>query len=175
MISKSVARSSSPKKSSGTIFSAAVVAPGVGVADLVANGVQLGESLLLGFRAHPIQLLDSKRHGVFDCVGHFERGGFRLRREGRANVSLAKRFAEIRVDVAHATLPSRLNLFAPRRYLAIEVEVFVDEGGGKFGGVRVDDVEAEIGFPVVERRGLECALRPVKKSGSADVDRGEGR
>ncbi len=45
-----------------------VVAPGVGVADLVADGVEFAEGFLFGVGAHPVEAFDLGLHGGLDLV-----------------------------------------------------------------------------------------------------------
>ena len=134
----------------GHNFHRAVVAPNVGIADFVTNGVQLGQRLLLGFGAHPIQLLNTQRHSVFDAPGHVHRGSFQFGRERFAHVCLSQGFSEIAVNVAHATFPARLKLFGAAQVFAVKVEVFIYEGSGQIWRAGIGDMKPKIGLPVLE-------------------------
>ena len=71
-----------------------VIAPGVGVADLVADGVELAQRFLLGVGTHPVEGLDLLLHGGLDLLGHELRAGLHVGGEGAADELLAESFAE---------------------------------------------------------------------------------
>ena len=108
-----------------------VVAPRVGVADLVADGVQLAQRLLLGRGAHPVEVLDLVLHGGFDLLGHQPRLGLGVRGEGAGDELLAQRFAEVAVDGARAGLPARRHRGNAAQGGRVEVEVGLLEGLGE--------------------------------------------
>ncbi len=166
-VSNSLARSALPKKSSADDGDGAVVAPFVGITDLVADGVELGQRLLLGGGAHPVELLDAHGHGVFDLLRHLNGRGLQLRRKSLANVLLPQRFAQLVVDVLDAALPARLQFLRATQILAIEIEILVNERRGKIGGAGIGDMEAQIDFPVVERDRASCAFRSLKNCGDS--------
>ena len=91
-----------------------VVAPLVGVADLVDHGVQLFERLLAGGFAHPGKLAKVGVHGLFDLLDHGERLALDVAGEGLGHEDLSQRFAQILVHQADAALPSRRLLLARR-------------------------------------------------------------
>ena len=54
-------------------FHRAVIAPMVGIADFVADGMQLDDRLALGPGAHPVKLIDAQLHSFLDFLNHLER------------------------------------------------------------------------------------------------------
>ena len=87
-----------------------VVAPPVGIADLIGDGVQFGERLLPGRLLHPGQGLDLSLHCGFDALDHGERVLLGLGAKVASDISLAKRFSEVSIDIVGATLPARRQL-----------------------------------------------------------------
>ncbi len=89
-----------------------VVAPLVGVADLVGDGGELFVGADLGGGGHPVELVDVVVHGGLDVVDHLERLGFAVAGEVALDVDLAEGLAERGVDGAGAALPAGLLLRA---------------------------------------------------------------
>ena len=127
-----------------------VVAPFVRVSDLVHDGVQLFQGLLLGRRAHPLDPVEVVLHRLFDLLRHVQGLLFQLGAEGAAHELLAERFAQLRVDQRYAALPARLQLRHSVKGLAEEIKVFVHECGRQERRARVGGVPAQIGLDVGE-------------------------
>ena len=125
-----------------------VVAPGVGITDLVRNRTQLRERLLLGRRSHPGQSLDLALHGRFDLLHNFQRCLFRLRTEVPRYIRLAQRFSQVVVDVIGAALPAGRKFLLSAQSLAVEIKVFFHECRGQAQGRIVRRMPAQIGLPV---------------------------
>src|ERR1700679_3556460 len=104
-------------------FHGTVIAPNVGIAAFIANGVQLVQRLLFGYGTHPIELLNTQSHRVFNASGHLHRGSFQFGGKGFSNVGLSQSFSEIAINVLDTALPSRLLLFGAAQILAIEIEI----------------------------------------------------
>ncbi len=113
----------------------AVVPPFVGIADLVGQGVQLLQRLLLGRRRHPGQAIDVLLHGFFNLLHHFLGALLGLGREGALHVGLAQGFTQIVVRVTHTALPARFELLRPAQGLAEEIEIGVHKCRGEIGRV----------------------------------------
>ena len=107
-----------------------VIAPIVRIADFVANGVQFHQGLLLRLGAHPVQLLNTQRHGGFDVPGHLDGGRLQVRRKSLTHVGLPQSLSQVNVNGTNATFPARLKLFRAAQILAVELEVFIDESRG---------------------------------------------
>src|SRR5580704_11828897 len=102
---------------------AGVVAPLLGIADLVFNSFQLHNCLLLGGRGHPGEALNIRIQSGFDRMYDLDRASFTLRREGAIDIGLAQSFAEVTVCGANAAAPARLQFLCSRQRASEEVEV----------------------------------------------------
>ena len=71
----------------------AVVAPLVGIADTVGNGLQLHQRLLLGIGAHPRKILNILSQGFFQRVDHREGALLAFGPERFFHIFLAERLA----------------------------------------------------------------------------------
>ena len=91
-----------------------VVAPLVGIADLVADARQLDQRLLLGFRAHPVERADALPHRVFDAPHHIERALLELGGKDFGHIHLSQRLAQAIVDILHAAFPAGLHALSRR-------------------------------------------------------------
>ena len=145
----------------GLDFERGVVAPLFGIADLVANGVQLAQRFGFGGGAHPVQVFDLVLHGGFNLLGHELRFGLGLRGERAAHKLLAERFAEIAIDRARAGLPARRHGGHAAQGLRIEVEAGLFEGMGEIRRGRRQQVEAQIAAKRRHIFGGELRSRPL--------------
>ena len=71
----------SPKKSSRRDGDGAVVAPLVGIADLIGDALKFQQRLFFRRGAHPGEPFDLALHGRLDVFGHGESARFRFRSE----------------------------------------------------------------------------------------------
>src|SRR6266404_4305868 len=151
-------------------FYRAIVAPAVRVANFVANAGKLGECLLFGFRAHPVERLNALGHGVFDMPDHFQGALLELRRKNFADVGLAEGFAQHVVGELNAAFPLGLLLFLAVQVLAIKLKILLDESGGEKLRGTVGEVKAQVGLPIGERFAGQHAVGFLEKIGNADVE-----
>ena len=135
-----------------------VVTPVRGISNLVFDPLQLRDGLLLGGGRHPAKALNVFTQCFFDGVHHLDGAGLTLWWEGTIDVGLAKCFAEIAVRGAHTAAPARLLLFCPGQTVGEEVEVFVDHSLVHVRRRFVNDLPAQIGFPMIERMLLQQFL-----------------
>ena len=136
--SKALARSSLPSGVAGRDDEFGVVAPLVGIADLVGDGGELLLGAHLGGGRHPVDLVDVAAHGGLDVVDHLQHFGLAVAGEVLVDVDLAERLAECSVDGAGAALPAGAMLRLAFEDAAVEVEVLVVQGLGQvaMGGGR---------------------------------------
>ena len=158
-------------KVAGLDVDGTVVAPFVGISDLVHDGVQLFERLLLGGGAHPRQRVDVLRHGLLDLRGHVGGFLFQFGAEGASHEFLAERFAELLVHQADATLPSRTKLWNAAQCLAEEVEILVHKFVRQVGRDCVRSVPAQVGLDVGEVERFELFVEFGVERGLRDVER----
>ena len=104
-----------------------VVAPFVGIANLVRHAMQLFQRFLLGGAAHPRQLLQITLHGFLNSLHHLGGALFRIRAKVLLGVDLTERFSQIAVHSAHALLPTRRHLLASLQGLAIKAKILFQE------------------------------------------------
>ena len=83
---------------------------------------------------------------------HLQHVGFRLRAERLVDEGLAERFAEPVVGLGDAAPPARQRLLLAAERAAEEIEVGVGERLRQQIGRRVQELPAQIGLEVVERR-----------------------
>ena len=106
----------------------AIVAPLIGVADLIADGMKFDKRLLLSFRAHPVEIPNSLLHRILNPPNDLRGAGFQFGREHLTHIRLAQRVSQVVVGILNAPLPSRLHFFCTAQVLAIEIKVLLDEG-----------------------------------------------
>ena len=144
------------------------VAPLVGIAELEVDGVELGDGDGAGFGGHPFDGLEAVAvggaHVVDELLDAFLGGGGK----GFGDVEAAEGFAEAAVDLHLGAFPAREHFLRAAHDLLVEVEVFLFKGGGEVGGGGVDESPAEVGFPVVERDGVEERVGGGEELGLAD-------
>ncbi len=108
-----------------------VVLPFVRIADL---GRELGQFLQrpgLGFRAHPVEILDADLVGLHQVADQYLHPRLGLGREVLGHVEPAQHLAEGVLGGVDAALPARLELGDAVEGGAVEREVLVDEGLGQ--------------------------------------------
>ena len=101
-----------------------VVAPLVGVADLIGDGGEFFLGADLGGGAHPGNGVDVGVHGVLDVVDHFEHFGLAVAGEVLGDVDLAEGLAECAVGGDGAAFPAGALGGDAVELAAVEVEVF---------------------------------------------------
>ncbi len=151
----------------------AVVAPLIGIANLIPDASQLSQCLLLGFRTHPVEAADALAHGVLDTFHHVERALLEFGREDSGYIDLTERLAEVIVDPLHAALPARLHFGSAVQVFPIELEVLLNESRRKALGGSSDHMKAQIRFPVVDRFGRKKRVEFLDERGSVYVEDGE--
>ena len=102
----------------------AVIAPAIGITNLVCHGVQLDDRLLFRRVAHPRERIDVLLHRRFDFADHLQRLFFRRGAEGFLHECFAQHFPEIAVRVLDAPAPPRLQLLRASQRRPVECEVF---------------------------------------------------
>ena len=122
-----------------------VIAPFVGIPDLVLDVRQFVERLLLGVVGHPRQLGDVGLERSLEFMDHLQSGGLALRRKFFGDIRLAQGLSQISVGKLHAAFPAGTKLLGSCKDLSVEGEVFVDKGSWQ------------------QRRGMMCRL-PAKIS-----------
>ena len=147
-----------------------VVAPVIGVADLVHHAVQLFERLLLGRVAHPGELVKVGLHGLFDLTRHGDRAGFGLGGECLFDEHLPKGFAEVPIHAPHAALPARFHLLHAAQVLAVEIEIRGHERLAQVGRAIVHQVPAQIRLPIGDGARLDQFFDLGEELGLGDVD-----
>ena len=152
---------------------AAVIAPRVGIANVVDDGAQLLIGLLLRRVRHPRQLREILMHCVFDGLHQLQGALFAFGAERAIYIELAQRHAQIGVGGLHAALPARLHLFLSRHVLAVELEILFNEGIRQDWSVLVDRLPAQIYLPVFERHCVELVVDLLEEIGIAHVERSE--
>src|SRR5215472_12801393 len=151
-------------------FYGAVVAPLVGITDLVYHRVQFLERLLLGFRPHPGNFLDVIFHRLLDPAGHLQRVLFGIGGESAVDKLLAQGFTQEVIDLAHATLPARRQLLHTAQRAAIELEVLLNKWTGEIRGVGAGDMPAQVGLDVVQAVVLELPVEFLVELGLGYVE-----
>src|SRR5579872_129301 len=86
----------------------AIVAPLVGISDLIGHRVKFGEGLLLGRCGHPGQAADVLFHGSLNFLDDLLRLLLGLGAEVLFDVCLPKSLTKVVVNVLGAALPARL-------------------------------------------------------------------
>ena len=127
----------------------AIVAPLVGIANLVANLRKLNQCLLLRLWTHPVKLPNALSHGGFDTIHHVQRAGLQRRREYVLDINLSQRFAEIVIRILHAAPPARLHLFGPAQILSVELKILLHKVCRQERRILIGNVKAQIVFPVL--------------------------
>ena len=82
---------------------------------------------------------------------HLDGAGFTVWWEGTINVSLAQCVTKIAIRGAHAAAPARLLLFRSGQSVGEEVEVFIDHCLVHMRRRFMNDLPAQIGFPMLQR------------------------
>ena len=93
----------------------AVVAPFLGIAHVVGDGVQLDDGRLLGGLGHPRKRLDVAAQGLFERLHQLRDLGLGVGAEGRLDVLLPQQIAERAVHRGGAAVGARARLLDARR------------------------------------------------------------
>ena len=115
-----------------------VVAPLIGVADFIGDGLQLEQRLFFRRGGHPGKPLDLGLHGGLDVFGHGESARFRFRSECFVDENVTQGFAERVVDQLFAALPARLHGGDTAQIIVEEVEVGLHKWRREEARLRVD-------------------------------------
>src|SRR5580704_4947383 len=94
-----------------TNFQSRIVAPMVGISDLVNLSSQLHVGLLLGFRTHPVHGIHFLSERGFERVHHLLDALLALGRERTRDVGLPQRLSDVAVFRLNAAAPEWQNLF----------------------------------------------------------------
>ena len=101
-----------------------IVAPNIGIADLVADSVEFYFGLFLGVCGHPGQASDVFIQRLLQRGHHFQHALLAFGAEGALHVTLAQRFAKSVIGGIHAALPARLDFgLAGKELLHFEIGV----------------------------------------------------
>ena len=114
-----------------------VVAPAVGVGDLVDLGVQLRVGHLLGLLGHPLQAVDVLVQCGVDGFDHLNHPGLALGGEVPGHVGLPHGLSQIGIGVDRAAAPTGLKLLGPGQLPAEEIEVLREKRLAQEGRHRV--------------------------------------
>src|SRR5713101_3580550 len=87
-----------------------------------------------------------------------------------SNIKFAERFAQHVIGRSHDSLPTRLEFLCAGQRLGEEVEVFVHEIARKFWRHAVNEMPAQISFPIIHRDAAENLVRRFKEIGLPDID-----
>ena len=170
-----MARSTLPAKSPGSMRSAAVVAPLVGVADLVDHGVQLFERLLAGGVAHPGKLAKVGVHRLFDLLDHGQRLALDVAGEGLGDEDLSQGFAQIPGPPGgRSASNAAAAACTPRRCLLKKSKSSLTKAAERIGRAIVGGVPAEVGLPFGEGTRFELVLHFREERRLGDVDHADG-
>ena len=148
---------------------AAVVAPGVRVADLVPDRLQLGERLLLRHLGHPRQGLDVTPQRLLQGRDQLQGALLPLGAEGPLDVELPQRLSEEDVGEAGAALPARADLAGAAQRLAVEVEARARQPPAENRRGRARQVPAQVVLPVVERCRVQKGVEALEEVGNGHV------
>src|SRR5206468_12033841 len=86
------------------------------------------------------------------------RARFRFRRAIIGDIKCPERFADGPISRNDNTFPARLDLFRATKDAVLEIEILVYEIIGKFGRGGVDEMPAQIRFPIVDWCGRESGV-----------------
>jgi len=136
----------------------AVVAPFLGIAHVVGDGVQLGDGGLLGVLAHPGETADVFAHGLFQVVDELSDLGLGIRAEGELDILFAQEVAQTAVYGRNATGLTWPGLRHAGEGALPEIEVLVLKCFGQTRGASVKKVEFEIGLEGFDRLPGDCLL-----------------
>ncbi|MNQ10264.1 hypothetical protein D3C85_230950 [compost metagenome] len=156
-------------------FHAAVVAPFVRVGDLRLQGGQLELGFLLGFRAHPVELLDAILERGDEIVEHGHHAGPGFRRQIHFHVALADGVADGVIREAQRQLPLRFALRHAAQHRAIEGEALLDGRAVQVGRIAFDDAPVQIALPRCQRHGGHGLGKACHEAGLAHDGRGSFR
>ena len=98
----------------GLDYDAGIIAPAVGIADLVGDGLELDHGLRFSGRRHPVELLDVLAQRLFERVHHLQGARLAFGAESPLDVLAAQRLAQCAVGEIHAALPARPHGFGTR-------------------------------------------------------------
>ena len=147
-----------------------VVAPLVGIADLLGERGELGERLLLRLDRHPVEIVDVLAQRAFEVPDQLQHAALAVGAERGVDVELTERLAEVVVRVLHAALPARQQRLAAGEHAAVEIEVLVDERRGQERRRDVNHVPAHVGLEIGEAVRGDHRVDALEELGLGDVD-----
>ena len=154
-------------------FELAVVAPLVGISNLIGYSVELFNCLRSGACTHPRQRADILLHRRFDFLHHFHHLLLGLGAEVFLDVGLSQGLTQIIVNILSAALPAGLNLLGSGENFSVEVEIGVHKSGRKIAGVRLHEVPAEISLPARQIFFIDFRVERFEKVRSGHIQAGE--
>ena len=143
-------------------FHGGVIAPAVGIADLVFDPFQLHFGLLLGLWRHPINLLNVVAERTLDGVHHLQRPLLAGGRESAVNIGLAQSLAQVAIDEVHAAPPARLQRLCASQSMAEEIEIFFLEIRAQIARRAMQHPPAQVCLPVLQRMLLQHLFQAAK-------------
>ena len=126
-----------------------VIAPGLRISDLGHDGGQLGQSLPLGFVAHPVARYDALFVGGHQILDQSVHAALGVGLEVFFDVQASQRLADLPVHRADGPFPTRLHLLDAAHHFAEEAKVLVLERAVQVRGLGVHQVPAQVGAPVL--------------------------
>ena len=152
-------------------FQTGVVAPLVRIADALFERLELNHGLLPGLRAHPVERRDPISERRLEVVHHVERALARRGREILDDVGLAEQVAEIGVRKAQAARCQRGSITLAPESRRSKEKASSARGLGQVRRGVVERVPAQVGLPVLDRRGDDQPIHGAEEIGLGDVDR----
>src|SRR6185437_3875655 len=125
-------------------------------------------------RGHPTERADVLPEGGIEVGDERLHVGLGFGGKGGLDVELAEGFAEVLIGRGDAALPAVFDDFLAGEVGAVEVEVGVHEGFGEGGGGGVDEVPAQVGFPIRQRGRGQLGVEGAEEAGRNHVHVGEG-
>ena len=151
---------------------AGVVSPGVGVADLLLECMELLQGPRPRGVAHPLERLDAVAERRLEIAHHRQRALSGRRRELLPHVRLPEQVAEVAVRPAQAALPARQNGLRSRQH-RLEAEVLLGERAAQHRRSVPRHAPAQLALPGLERHAADQAVQGADEIGLRDVDRVE--
>src|SRR5713101_7919533 len=86
------------------------------------------------------------------------------------HIDLSKSLAKHAVGGLHAALPARLDFLRAGQRLAAKIKIFGDKLFGESGRRCIDQMPAQVGFPVPDGSGGQLRVESLEKIWLADVN-----
>ena len=153
---------------SGQDGNGAVVAPHLGIADLVADGIELDLGLLLRDIAHPIETVNVSSQRLLKFVHHLQHPCLAIRAERRIHIALSKDFAKLIVHQTDASLPARRQFLLTGQFLRV-LKIGIHKRLGEPIGGRVKHMPRHVSLESVQRLRLYRGIDLLEEVGVAHV------